>query len=229
MTSTPTETRPKIGRRKPSAKVLPTTPVVEEVPLPVVPVIEPTPVVPEPVVEETTTEEVVDEVEEISMETQLLTLKDLVNTTVKDLSEKMKVFRTIEHDLKKLSVVALKEAKKNKKNKKAKKLSSLHGFNAEVKISTELAEYLSIDPNGLYRPPQISSLFSNYAKANGLKDETNKAIYKPDAKTLKLLGPLIFPIKKANPELGNGVSIFNLNSYLKPHFTRIPVTPTTTA
>jgi chromatin remodeling complex protein RSC6 len=64
-------------------------------------------------------------------------------------------------------------------------------------------------------------MFSHYAIENGLKDETNKAIYKCDDKMKKLLGPLVHPIKKSEPQLGNGVSIFNLNSYLKHHYTKV--------
>jgi hypothetical protein len=45
------------------------------------------------------------------------------------------------------------------------------GLEHSVKISIELAEYLSIDPKDFYKPSQIVHLFNQYTEANGLKDK----------------------------------------------------------
>lgn len=159
------------------------------------------------------------EVEEDSFESRLDTLRVSLQTFSSEIAEKLKTVKSIEHELKKLSVLAKKEFKK--KSKKSKKGVSNSGFNAPVLISDELASFLKMPKGSVLRPPQVSSLISKYATEHNLKEETNRAIYKCDNKLKKLFGPAVHPIKKSEPELGNGVSIFNLNSYLKRHFTKI--------
>jgi chromatin remodeling complex protein RSC6 len=159
------------------------------------------------------------EVEEDSFESRLDTLRVSLQTFSAEIAEKLKTVKSIEHELKKLSVLAKKEFKK--KSKKSKKGVSNSGFNAPVLISDELASFLKMPKGSVLRPPQVSSLISKYATEHDLKEESNRAIYKCDNKLKKLFGPAVHPIKKSEPELGNGVSIFNLNSYLKRHFTKI--------
>jgi chromatin remodeling complex protein RSC6 len=188
-------------------------PVVEE------PVVE-EPVVEEPVVEEPVVEEPVVSEDEPSVEVQINTLRNLINDSVKQIKDNLAVFKTIDQDLKKLSVTAKKFMKKKEKRLNSRKNVN-NGFNALVKISDELADFLNLPHGSEIRPPQVSSLISKYAIENNLKNEANKSIYICDNKMLKLLGPSRFPIKKSDPSLGMGVSIFNLNSYLKPHFIKI--------
>jgi chromatin remodeling complex protein RSC6 len=180
-----------------------------------IPVVEPTIEEPIPVVEPTIEEN------DNLFETKLVDLRAQLASVIEEFAEKTKVFKTIDQELKKLSILAKKEFKK--KSKKSKKGISNSGFNAPVIISDALAQFLGLPNGSQIRPPQVSSLISKYANENGLKDETNKAVYQCDEKLKKLLGPLIHPIKKSEPELGNGVSIFNLNSYLKHHYTKIVV------
>jgi chromatin remodeling complex protein RSC6 len=191
------------------------TPVEPVVETPVEPVVE-TPV--EPVVE-TPVEPAISE-DEPSVEEQINTLRSLINDNVKQIKENLAIFKTIDHELKKLSVTAKKFMKKKEKKLNSRKNVN-NGFNALVKISDELADFLNLPHGSEIRPPQVSSLISKYANENNLKDQSNKAIYLCDAKMLKLLGPAKYPVKKSDPSLGMGVSIFNLNSYLKQHFIKI--------
>lgn len=216
--ATPEQATPKVGKRGRVAKV---NPVVAAASVGV-PVVEtPPPVVEEPVAEPVS--EAASE-EDVSVEKQIDALRETLNANVKEITEKLKVFKTVEHELKKLAVLAKKEFKKKAKKSGTKKTSN-HGFNALVKISNELADFLNLPHGSVIRPPQVSSLISKYAIERGLKEEGNKAVYKCDAKMKKLLGAPIYPVKKSEPALGMGVSIFNLNSYLKPHFTKIEVAP----
>lgn len=174
-----------------------------------------------PVTEEvpiTQTNDVSDD--ETSVEMQINILRENMANTVKQIKENLNVFKTIDHELKKLSITAKKFMKKKEK-KNASKRNINNGFNALVKISDDLADFLGLPHGSEIRPPQVSSLISKYAIEHNLKDPKNKAVYLCDKKMLKLLGPAKFPIKKSSPELGLGVSIFNLNSYLKPHFIKI--------
>jgi chromatin remodeling complex protein RSC6 len=207
--TTSIQTPAKVSKRV--SKAVPIT--VEPTPVPVVePVIE-------PVVEETPVET---PEEETTVETQINALREKLSDITKVINEQLKVFKTVDQELKKLSVIAKKEFKKKAKKNASKKPSN-NGFNAPVKISNELADFLKVPRGSEMRPPQVSSLINKYANENGLKQENNKAYYNCDSKLKKLLGPLVHPIKISSPELGLGVSIFNLNSYLKTHYTKIPV------
>jgi len=165
----------------------------------------------EPQVEEPQVEVEVENV----LEKQILSLKSTVNSVVEELVEKIKVLKSVEHELKKLSSTV----KKMTKNKKPKKVSN-SGFNGLFVISDELAEFLGVPKETQMRPPQVSSMINKYANENGLKLETDKTIYRCDDKLTNLLGPFTLPIKKSNPSLGLGLSMFNLNFYLKRHFTK---------
>lgn len=160
------------------------------------------------------------EAEEQDVEKQLEHLREIVNSTIKDLNEKLKTFKTIESVIKKLGTSIKKELKssKKKKTRKNSNISSEHGFNAPVKISDELADFLQVDRGTKLRRPEVTSLISKYANENNLKDEKNRGIFKPDAKLKKLLGPAVHPLKKKSEVKGYG--IFNLQIYLKRHFVK---------
>jgi chromatin remodeling complex protein RSC6 len=153
-----------------------------------------------------------------SLEKQIEDLRDMISDIVKELNEKLKTFKSVGSVLNKLSSSIKKELKSSKKRKirKTDSVSSEHGFNAPVKISDELADFLSLEKGSKLRRPEVTSLISKYANEHGLKDESNRAIFKPDAKLEKLLGPAIYPLKKGVDTKGYG--IFNLQIYLKKHF-----------
>ncbi len=56
------------------------------------------------------------------------------------------------------------------------------------KISKELSKFTGWKADDLKSRVDLNRFLSTYIKENNLKDETNKAIIKPDAKLKKLLG-----------------------------------------
>jgi chromatin remodeling complex protein RSC6 len=183
------------------------------------PVAEPTPVADEILpVEEAPV--VVEEIEPI--ESQIQKVRETITLLVKDLTEKLKDFKVLDAELKKIAVSSKKHFKK--KTKKNSPKNSDFGFNAHVLISDELADFLNVPHGTSMRPPQVFSKFNDYAKEHNCKDESNKSIFKCDAKMKKLLGEPVHLIKKNDPSLGYGVSNFNINKYFSKHYTKI--TPT---
>jgi chromatin remodeling complex protein RSC6 len=211
MTTSPVVASPKPRVRrvsKPEAKHLPVAPVPEVVE-------EPVEAVDETVVENEEPEVVVE-----SIESQIQTVRNTINVLVKDLKDKLGEFKTLDQELKKISL----SSKKHFKMKKPKKVSpknSNFGFNAEVLISDELADFFNVPHGTKMRPPQAFSLFNNYAKENGCKEESNKTIFKCDKKMKKLVGEPVHLIKKGDASLGYGVSNFNITNYLSKHFTKL--------
>lgn len=181
-------------------------------------------VVPAPAPEVAKVPEVVEavevpEVEEPSLETdigsRLEELKSVIHDMEKGLVEKLKSFKLIEQQLKKISIAYKKESKR--KQKRTKSTSSVnHGFNAFVSISKDLADFLEVSPDTKFRRPQVTILISEYAKNNDLKNPENKGIYLPDEKLKKIFGPPIYPLRSDKSK--NGYDMFNLQKYMKPHF-----------
>jgi chromatin remodeling complex protein RSC6 len=174
---------------------------------PVVKVEEPVVKVEEPVEEPVDEESLTDRVNKLTL---------LVSETSKEIHEKLKVFKIVERDLKRVSIMLKKELKK--KNRKQRKTgeASKHGFNAEVRISDELADFLNMERGSKLRRPKVTSLISAYANSRDLKDKNNRGIFRPDTALKKIFGPAIHPLKKGNDE--KGYNIFNLQIYLKRHF-----------
>lgn len=174
-------------------------------------------------VEDATTEENEEPEQETvveSIESQIKTVRDTIGLLVKDLKDKLGEFKTLDQELKKISLSSKKHFKM-KKPKKASPKNSNFGFNAEVLISDELADFFNVPHGTKMRPPQAFSLFNDYAKQNGCKEETNKTIFKCDKKMKKLVGEPIHLIKKGDASLGYGVSNFNITNYLSKHFTKL--------
>lgn len=175
-----------------------------------VPIVEPVQVTEPVIVEEPA-------IESDSLEKQLEDLRDLIGSTIKELHEKLKTLRSVDVSIKKLGISFKKELKSKKKRKMKKDgVVSEHGFNASVKISDELAEFLELEKGSKLRRPQVTSLISKYSDKYGLKESTNKSIFNPDAKLKKILGPAIYPLTKGSEV--NGYGIFNLQKYLSRHF-----------
>lgn len=172
--------------------------------------------VPEPIVEPTPEPETSGSETEptAGVEVQLENLRSLVNTLSKEIAEKLKVFKTIEQEIKKLSITIKKDSKKKHKKVKS-NVSKNHGFGAPALISEDLAGFLGLPLGSKLKRPEVTSLISKYANEHGLKNPDNKTIFLPDAKLKKVFGPAIWPLKKSDE---NGYDIFNLQKYMKPHF-----------
>ena len=77
--------------------------------------------------------------------------------------------------------------KKSKRVKKTGERSNKHGFNAPVKISDELAEFLSKEKGSELSRTETTKEIYAYILSNGLKDKNNGTIIHPDAKLAALL------------------------------------------
>lgn len=180
--------------------------------------------VPEPVVaEEPAVPEAVEEPEQSNIkvfESRIQAIREKLNMEVnvikedlKNIKEKLKEFKEIDNDLKQLFL----DNKKFFKQKKRKN-SENNALNNPIEISNDLADFLGVPHGTSISRPKVSSLISTYANERDLKNKDNRTIFVLDKKLKKLLGDPIYLIKKNSPELGYGVSIFNLGNYLKPHF-----------
>jgi chromatin remodeling complex protein RSC6 len=91
-----------------------------------------------------------------------------------------------------------------------------------VKISTELADFLGINVDKPIKREQVTKMVYAYIKEHNLFfDDKPNTIIKPDNKLLKLFGDFSHPIDSKHPELGNGLSIYNMKMYLQDHITPI--------
>jgi chromatin remodeling complex protein RSC6 len=152
---------------------------------------------------------------EADLGSQIDQLRAAVSVLEKGFSEKVKTFKLIEQELKKISIAYRKESKRKYKKTKT-GASTSHGFNASVSISKKLAEFLEVPEGTKFRRPEVTILISDYAKKQGLKNPENKGIYLPDDRLKALFGPPIYPLR--SDKATNGYDMFNLQKYMKPHF-----------
>lgn len=92
------------------------------------------------------------------------------------------------------------------------------GFAKPTRISKKLANFLGVSPDTEMPRTQVTKHISAYIKEHNLQNPENKREFKPDKKLGALLGEARFPLVKKQPELGNGYSYFNLQSYLSDEF-----------
>jgi hypothetical protein len=154
-------------------------------------------------------------VEPILSEYQILA--DRISSVLEQVTSSIKHLKTLEPQLKAIKTMYSKQ-KKQKMPKR--KVTGNHGFTAEVKISKELAKFLKMPLDTMISRPKVTHLISNYIKENGLSNPENKSIFKTDSNLKKILGEPRFPIDAKKPELGDGFSYFNLQLYMKDHFSK---------
>lgn len=148
-------------------------------------------------------------------------LEDRVKGLLETVSALGKTLKEVEHELKAVRTLYIKEAKENskKRRKGAKKTKTgetrKNGFLKQTAVSPELSKFLGLEEGATISRPEVTKFISAYVKTNGLAQEDNKTIFKLDKPLEKLLGKARFPISKKNPEAGNGYTYFNLQSYLK--------------
>lgn len=181
---------------------------------------------------ETVVEAVTETVAEDTQQTQtpnteanFVVVRDQLTVMIKEVSDVLRNLKTFDTDLKKLANQAKREI--NRKRRVIRPGNSSNGFNALVNISSDLANLLGLPEDVLISRPKVTSLISQYADANGLKKTDNRTVFLPDDKLRKIFGPPIHLLKKGSPELGKGYGIFNINTYLKHHYTKVekPVEP----
>ncbi len=171
-------------------------------------IVEETPSQPPPV-------EVPGEEQSPSVEQGLIEMKNCITLLKNQMKE-------IEQTLKALTVQYKQESKKRRKTKRQSGEHVKKGEFKPVKISAQLADFLGLKKDEPVKRDQVSKLIYAYIKENKLYFEDKpKTLMKPDAKLQKLFGKLTHPINSNHPELGNGLSIYNMQKYLQQHF--IPI------
>jgi hypothetical protein len=194
----------------------------------------PVPVLETPVIQPTVTEIQTPVIETPVVETESVKVtENSLETRVKDLratvSALQKVLKTVDSELKNVSILYQKETRENnkknkRKNRKVSQSGELHGFVKEVPISDDLAEFLGLSKGSLIARPQVTRAISKYVKEHDLAKPENKSIFNTDAKLEKLLGKPTQSAIKKKPELGVAFSYFNLQTVLKEkgHFIKKP-------
>lgn len=172
-----------------------------------------------------------EETGEVVEEPKVNPLEDRVKNLLETVSALGKTLKEVEHELKAVRTLYIKEAKENnKKRRKNKKVKTgetrKNGFLKQTSVSPELSKFLGLTDGATISRPEVTKFISAYVKTNNLAQEGNKTIFKLDKPLEKLLGKPRFPISKKNPEAGNGYTYFNLQSYLKDkgHFLEAPAT-----
>jgi len=84
------------------------------------------------------------------------------------------------------------------------------GFIIPSRISDELAKFLNVPAGTLLARTQVSKLINEYIRNNNLQSANNSRVINTDAKLRKLL----------NAKPTDEVTYFNLQRFMKPHFTR---------
>ncbi len=140
-------------------------------------------------------------------------LSDLLNVLkndVRELQQKM-VELKVQHK------AELDGLKKKKRRNTSSESASKAGFKP-VMVSAELGKFLSLDTTQAHPRQLITKGVYKYIKDNNLYFEgRNKNVMKPDNKLTKLLGPFNLHIRPKDTTTEKGLSIFNIQKYLKKH------------
>jgi len=84
------------------------------------------------------------------------------------------------------------------------------GFITPTRISDELAKFLNVPLGTMLARTEVSKLINGYIRVNNLQSVNNGRVINVDAKLSKLL----------NVKPTDEVTYFNLQKFMKPHFTR---------
>lgn len=145
-------------------------------------------------------------------------IETLFKDVLTDLTEQKNLVSNAINNVKQLQKTYLKEQKSNKKKKKTRDPSKKRepsGFAKPTKISKELCDFLS-KPNGTEMArTEVTKYLTEYIKNNNLQWEQDKRKIVPDKKLSKLLD-----CKK-----DDDVTYFNLQKWMKPHFSKAVSTP----
>jgi len=154
---------------------------------------------PAPVVTETVTETPVDptlqEFEAVLGEFTTLTAQ------LKTLSARV---RSLQKQYTKASKSGRSRAKKSGGSK------TVSGFATPTKISNELCTFMGLQNGTEVARTEVTKYLSKYIKDHSLQDEKNRRVILPDKKLGKLL----------NVGKTDSVTYFNIQKYMKPHFTK---------
>jgi upstream activation factor subunit UAF30 len=99
---------------------------------------------------------------------------------------------------------------------KAKVRAENNGFNRPLEISAALREFLALDPEETISRSNVTRRINKYVTENGLKHPDNGRVIILDEKLTKLL----------SPPAGLEITFLNVQKYLSPHYTKLPVSDT---
>jgi chromatin remodeling complex protein RSC6 len=102
---------------------------------------------------------------------------------------------------------------------KAKVRAENNGFNRPLEISPALREFLDLDPEETISRSNVTRRINKYVTENGLKHPDNGRVIILDDKLTKLL----------SPPAGLEITFLNVQKYLSPHYTKLPVSETKAA
>ena len=217
----PTDTKPILQAKNLSTKPAKVRkePVTRQVRSQPEPTVQPVAPVTQPVTPVESTDSTETEIVPPNTEANFIVIRENLSGMIKEVTDVLRNLKNFDADLKKLANQAKREI--NRKRRVSRPGNSSNGFNALVNISSDLANLLNLPEDTLISRPKVTSLISQYADDNGLKKPDNKTIFLPDDKLRKIFGPPIHLLKKNSPDLGTGYGIFNINTYLKRHYTKV--------
>lgn len=127
-----------------------------------------------------------------------------VASVVKDLIQKVKLM-----ERQYAKALKAKKTKKTRKPKEGGAATAPSGFAKPTKLSNELCAFLNLAEGTELPRTEVTRQLNAYIKENGLQNPEDKRTILPDAKLKKLLAV------KADDK----VTYFNLQTFMKPHFT----------
>ena len=110
--------------------------------------------------------------------------------------------RTLQKQYTKVSKASSKRGKKSGGSK------TVSGFATPTKISNELCSFMGLQSGTEVARTEVTKYLSKYIKDHELQDAKNRRVIVPDKKLGKLL----------NVGKSDSVTYFNLQKYMKPHF-----------
>lgn len=176
------------------------------------------PVVEEEVVEEIVEESVVvdDAVAEVKPKENLVDMVDecvkLLEVEIEAKPSNLKVLRSLK---KKIVALRTKVSRISKKKGTTKSTTpNLNsGFLKPVKISDEMAKFAGWEPDVPKSRVDVTKHICNYIKEHNLQNPEDRRQIKPDAKLKKLLN--------FDPAKDDKLTYYKIQTYMKPHFTKI--------
>lgn len=151
-----------------------------------------------------------------------------LENTARDLKQRastirrmIRVYDTTVRDLQK---TAQSRRKTTQRVKRPRDPNSYNAFlDPNTILSDAFCDFLGMPHGSTMSRVESANHVRNYIKTNNLVDENRKFVYKPDNKLTALFGEARFPIRRNSKNadlalLENGYSVYNLQTYLAPHY-----------
>lgn len=153
-------------------------------------------------------------------EVQDVTLDQRFEELAQQISSMKLLLSTVQSSLRTLKSSYKTELKTYKKKRSKKENGKKRGEFKPVCLSKELATFFNVKQDTVMERRDVTKKIYNYIQSHNLYlKDSPKTTMKPDAKLAKLFGPMTEYIKAKNPELGQGLSIYNIQKYLQKHLT----------